>query len=118
MDKCKTEVLGKPFLTPGDGGEAVRVMQEALTKAGFFCGDDDMEWWFFGDSTETALKTFQACHELAESGNVYDEVWDKLLPYVDLDQLCEEPRIDKLATNGVFLLGEGRYENPALRRGK
>lgn len=111
-------MLGKPFLTPGDGGEAVRVMQEALTKAGFFCGDDDMEWWFFGDSTETALKTFQACHELAESGNVYDEVWDKLLPYVDLDQLCEEPRIDKLATNGVFLLGEGRYENPALRRGK
>ena len=35
------------------------VPQACLTKAGYYCGDDDMRWWQFGSTTMDALKTFQ-----------------------------------------------------------
>jgi hypothetical protein len=35
------------------------VLQVALSKQGYHCGDDEMRWWQFGSSTVDALKTFQ-----------------------------------------------------------
>ena len=37
----------------------VHSLQVALSNRGYFCGDEDMEWWQFGSSTFSALQTFQ-----------------------------------------------------------
>jgi hypothetical protein len=34
-------------------------IQVALTRVGYYCGDDEMRWWQFGEATANALKTFQ-----------------------------------------------------------
>jgi len=124
-----------PMLREGDGGRHVRLLQLALDKQGFCVSEDEMEFWFFGDTTVTALKTFQACRNMPESGIVDEEVWGMLCG--EGDELCtidflesrtsgtseseeEDPNnIDRAKPQGVFLLGEGRYENPAkLEKGK
>ena len=33
--------------------------QLCLDNAGFYCGEEDMQWWQFGDMTRNALLTFQ-----------------------------------------------------------
>jgi hypothetical protein len=42
-------------------------------------GDDDIEGWFFGDSTLDALLVFQACEDLPQTGVVDQATWDRLL---------------------------------------
>jgi len=42
-----------------DGGREVHAMQVALGRHGFHCGDDDMTWWMFGESTMNALRIYQ-----------------------------------------------------------
>lgn len=39
--------------------DSPRCPQVALQREGYFCGEDDMAWWQFGDDTANALKTFQ-----------------------------------------------------------
>jgi hypothetical protein len=40
--------------------------------AGYYPSDDDVENWFFGDSTQTALLTFQECAGLPQTGEGYE----------------------------------------------
>ncbi|GIL66280.1 hypothetical protein Vafri_19872, partial [Volvox africanus] len=68
-----------PVLMDGDGGREVHALQVALSNSGFHCGDDDMRWWQFGDSTLTALKYFQSCNSLPESGVCDERSWRRLL---------------------------------------
>ena len=118
-----------PMLREGDGGRYVRLLQLALDKKGFCVSDDELEFWMFGDTTETALKTFQACSGMPESGVVDEEVWSMLCEGLE-NEVCSieflEERtsgvseaeetdpynIDRADGKGVFLLGEGRYEDP------
>jgi hypothetical protein len=53
--------------------------QVALGAHGYYCGDDEMRWWQFGSSTLDALKTFQACNGLPESGATDERTWLALL---------------------------------------
>ena len=116
-----------PMLREGDGGRHVRLLQLALDKKGFCVSSDEMEFWFFGDTTMAALKTFQACNQLPESGIVDMDVWAKLC--VGDEEVCSIEFLDKKtsgtseaeeedpynvdrAQKGVFLIGEGRYEDP------
>ena len=114
-----------PMLREGDGGEHVRLLQVALDSKGFCVSEDELEYWMFGDTTETALKTFQACNGMPESGVVDEGVWAALCDDLDcsVDFLAEKTsgtseadvadpyNIDR-TKGGVFLLGEGRYEDP------
>ena len=68
-----------PILREGDGGRHVHELQVALNRAGFHCGDDDEQWWQFGDATYSALLTFQACSSLPESGVADAATWVALL---------------------------------------
>lgn len=54
MDYSKWTVLRE-----GDGGRHVHELQVALAQKGFWPGDDDMLWWQFGDTTCSAVQTFQ-----------------------------------------------------------
>ena len=97
--------------------------------------DDELEFWMFGDTTENALKTFQACSGMPESGVVDEEVWSKLCEGMEGEVCSVEYMEEKTsgtseaeeadpynidrAKQGVFLLGEGRYEDPGkLSEGK
>jgi hypothetical protein len=59
----------------------------ALTRVGYYCGDDEMRWWQFGEATANALKTFQvgglafARHSLGsrESSKKYRELLGSFL---------------------------------------
>ncbi|HEY9801512.1 MAG TPA: peptidoglycan-binding protein [Leptolyngbyaceae cyanobacterium] len=55
----------KDTLTVGDRGEAVRVLQEQLIKAGYLQGQPN---GYFGPYTAEAVKRFQAANYLAASG--------------------------------------------------
>jgi peptidoglycan hydrolase-like protein with peptidoglycan-binding domain len=55
----------KDTLTVGDRGEAVRVIQEQLIKAGYLQGQPN---GYFGPYTAEAVKRFQAANYLAASG--------------------------------------------------
>lgn len=68
-----------PIVREGDGGRPVHELQVALNKHGFHCGDDDEQWWQFGDPTHSALATFQACSGLPESGVADEKTWLALL---------------------------------------
>lgn len=46
-------------LREGDGGRHVHELQVALVQQGFWPGEDDMQWWQFGDATCSAVQTFQ-----------------------------------------------------------
>ena len=126
---------GFPMLREGDGGKHVRLLQLALDRKGYCVSDDELEFWMFGDTTENALKTFQACSGMPESGVVDEEVWSKLCEGMEGEVCSVEYMEEKTsgtseaeeadpynidrAKQGVFLLGEGRYEDPGkLSEGK
>lgn len=46
-------------LREGDGGRHVHELQVALAQKGFWPGQEDMQWWYFGDATCSAVQTFQ-----------------------------------------------------------
>ncbi len=62
-------------LNPGDSGEAVQDMQEALKKLGYFSGTTTD---YFGDKTEEALRNFQAYVGLSDTGIANSRTQDKL----------------------------------------
>lgn len=111
---------GWPVLQESDGGKEVHALHVCLEKNGFHCGDDDMNWWFFGDDTIAALKTFQACNGLPESGSCNEKTWLTLLGENakpdDLQEMVGDSSYDEDRaaqgpnTGGVWLLGEQRWE--------
>jgi hypothetical protein len=58
-----------PLLQIGDDDiHWVAQLHNSLMDAGYYPSDDDVENWFFGDSTQTALLTFQECCGLPQTG--------------------------------------------------
>jgi hypothetical protein len=53
-------------------------VQHALAEEGFYCGEDDEEVFFFGDSTQSAVFSFQACKHILETGIVDEQTWQAL----------------------------------------
>jgi hypothetical protein len=113
------ETLTKwPSLIDGDGGKAVHALHVLLDEAGFCAGGDDVRWWQYGDSTVNAVKTFQACSGIPESGATCVRTWQALMPPGSVpsdimnvqsghsdDEDLSEPGADR-----VWLLGEQRWE--------
>ena len=109
-----------PVLIEGDGGHDVHALHVLLEDAGYSPGEDDVQWWQFGDSTIAALKTYQACSGLPESGVADTVTWKKLLgPDAspnDLDNINsgrsdDDDMADDHGGSRVWLLGEQRWEN-------
>jgi hypothetical protein len=107
-----------PVLIEGDGGKEVHALHVLLENAGYCAGEDDERWWQFGDSTQAALKTFQACEGLPESGACDERTWVALLgpgaSPADLASLRSGNSDDDDLAEGdgrVWLLGEQRWEN-------
>ena len=110
-----------PAVRRDDGGTAVGALQALLMAAGYNVDEDDVRYWHFGDATEQALRTFQACHEaprLVESGVADPATWRALLgedrfaagPTVLATLVREE---DDMNRRGVWLMGEDRWERAA-----
>jgi hypothetical protein len=57
----------------------VAKLQELLLSAGFGVDDDELEEVFFGPNTSEALKTFQACAGLSETGCADEPTWAALV---------------------------------------
>ena len=106
-----------PVLSECDGGKEVHRLQVMLEVAGFSCGKDDMMWWHYGDDTIAAIKTFQACNGLPQSGVADTLTWEKLAGegksmqdicrIVEKEQMYEE---DLTKSDRVWLIGEQRWE--------
>ena len=116
-----------PVLREGDGGRAVKEVQRLLLAHGFSASEEELEWWQFGSSTEGALKTFQACSGLPETGIVCVHTWGKLVladappPNFDEAAACHEGEefCEDLAEGGqglVYLVGEQRWSRPISRK--
>ena len=109
-----------PVLLEGEGGKEVHALHVLLENAGYWPSEDDLQWWQFGDSTVTAIKTFQACNGMAESGTCDERVWKALLGKDAHPSMIDGIKSGKsddedLATDGtdnrVWLIGEQRWED-------
>ena len=69
------DVSGKPVLTKGKTGSAVRELQTLLNQKGFACDVDGS----FGPATLATVKAFQAANGLAVDGSVGPATWTALL---------------------------------------
>ncbi|KAG2494501.1 hypothetical protein HYH03_007270 [Edaphochlamys debaryana] len=116
-----------PVLMEGDGGKEVHALQVALSNAGFHPSDDDMRWWQFGDTTNNALRYFQGCSGLPESGVADERTWRALLGpdaqpsdmfSLKLEKQANsddedngfEADMDGVTKGRVWLIGEQRWE--------
>lgn len=109
-----------PTVLEGEGGQVVHALHVLLSDAGYYPCDDELQWWQFGDSTVAAIKTFQACNGLAETGTVNERLW-KMLAGEDADpSLVDTLKSGKsddedLTLEGregmVWLIGEQRWED-------
>ncbi|ACC81577.1 peptidoglycan-binding domain-containing protein [Nostoc punctiforme] len=64
-----------PFLAPGSRGQAVRDVQAALQRLGFYNGAVD---GIYGSRTATAVATFQRSHRIVGDGRVGALTWQAL----------------------------------------
>lgn len=109
-----------PVLIEGDGGHDVHALHVLLDEAGYNPGDDDVTWWQFGDTTVGALKTFQACSGLPESGICDSVTWKKLLGAdatpavlrtINSGASDDDDMADDKGGTRVWLIGEQRWED-------
>ena len=108
-----------PVLRSEDGGYETHKLQVLLDKQGYYSGEEDMEYWYFGMTTENALGTFQASNGIPDTGLTCANTWKTLLgeakfamdPTDALDLVPDgEYPLDLASQKRVFLLGEGRFE--------
>ena len=109
-----------PTVLEGEGGQIVHALHVLLSDAGYYPCDDELQWWQFGDSTVAAIKTFQACNGLAETGTVNEGLW-KMLAGQDADpslidtlksgQSDDEDLTLEGREGMVWLIGEQRWED-------
>lgn len=122
-DQRTTSTSGRltwPVLLEGEGGQEVHALHVLLERAGYWPGEDDVQWWQFGDSTVTAIKTFQACNGMGESGTCDERLWKALIgpnaaPHM-IDSIKSGNSDDEdLGLDGtdnrVWLIGEQRWED-------
>ncbi|KAI3706239.1 hypothetical protein L6452_23844 [Arctium lappa] len=123
------------MLRVGSEGDQVRILQEALQKLGFYCGEEDEEFSSFSSGTERAVKTWQASIGVPETGVMTAELLERLYMEqkegtsgfkegangVAVTSVTEVPEIlsrivkeyvePDVYDNRVFLLGENRWED-------
>ena len=108
-----------PVLRVEDGGMEVHKLQVLLDEQGYYSGEEDMEYWFFGTTTENALGTFQASNNLPDTGLTDVGTWRALLgeelaalgPDEALARVGDGDFPEDLSRQDrVFLIGEGRFE--------
>ncbi|XP_078167667.1 plastid transcriptionally active 5 isoform X2 [Carex rostrata] len=140
--KMKKKKPDKRTLRVGAEGDDVRVMQEALQKLGFYCGEEDTEFFSFSSGTQRAVKTWQATLGIQEDGIMTEELLEMLFSeqetsgahvkegvngaaVASVAQVAAE--IEKtvvkassasnsgveVSEHRVFLLGENRWEEPS-----
>ena len=109
-----------PVLRPEDGGWETHKLQVLLDEQGYYSGEEDMEYWFFGITTENALGTFQASNGIPDTGLTCADTWRVLLGEarfaMDAKAALEtvgdgEFPLDLSRQDRVFLLGENRFED-------
>jgi peptidoglycan hydrolase-like protein with peptidoglycan-binding domain len=113
-----------PVLMEGDSGRLVHSLQVLLRRAGCHCDRDEAEWWMFGATTVTALRTFQACAGLPETGVANEALWRALAEPgtapADLQDVrsggSDDEDLEFTGEDRVFLLGENRWEDRSRLR--
>ena len=107
-------------LMEGDGGREVHSLHVLLDDQGFAVSEEDCHWWHFGSTTLDALKTFQACNGLPESGVCDANTWKKLLGEgarpedvgkVESGRSDDEDMTDDAGGTRVWLMCEDRWED-------
>lgn len=125
----------RAMLRVGSEGDQVQILQEALQKLGFYCGEEDEEFSSFSSGTERAVKTWQASIGVPETGVMTAELLERLYMEqkegtsgfkegengVVVTSVAEVPEIlsrivkeyvePDVSDNRVFLLGENRWED-------
>lgn len=71
-----TTVVGRPMVSYGSRGDAVRKLQELLNALGYDCGGGD---GIFGSKTKAAVLAFQKANGLGADGIVGPLTWGKLV---------------------------------------
>lgn len=88
--KQMEEVHILPTLKRGSKGDDVRTLQEQLTRLGYSCGTID---GVFGTLTGSAVKDFQADHDLTVDGTVGEATWAAI--QVELNRQAEPAPVEE-----------------------
>ena len=68
-----------PSLRRDDGGAPVALLHALLACHGYYTDDDEADYWTFGSGTDMALRTFQACNSVLDTGATCATTWRVLL---------------------------------------
>lgn len=80
-----------PSLRRDDGGAPVALLHALLMVHGYYTDDDEASYWTFGSGTDMALRTFQACAGLVDSGVTCGATWRALVSKMpELDSVDED----------------------------
>jgi len=92
-DTWRALVEKKPAVLVGcDDVATMSLVHHLLGQCGYWAGDDDEDDMIFGAGTEDALRYFQACNGVSESGLVDVDTWNALLRESGFaDRLAAEP---------------------------
>ncbi|MEH2424152.1 MAG: peptidoglycan-binding protein [Nostoc sp.] len=96
-----TQQPGRNYLTVGDQGENVRLVQERLGRLGFSNTNPD---GFFNDYTRQSVIAFQQSSRLNSTGNVDWQTWQALG--------LNSSTVSNAETNGYMLADTNRYALP------
>ena len=88
-----------------------------MERAGYFCDEDETRWWMFGMTTQYALRTFQSCNGLHETGVADEATWIALMPAgalpSDIENVqsggSDDDDLSETSEGRVWLLGEQRW---------
>ena len=92
-------MAGRPTLFPGDRGDEVATLQQALVDSGFDPGAVDGD---FGPRTEAAVRALQAAVGLDVDGIVGPATWEALLGPDDADPVVDDARTVKVWINAFI----------------
>ena len=93
-----------PALRRDDGGTDVALLQTLMSCHGYYCDEDESTYWTFGPTTEDALRTFQACAQLPDTGITCAVTWKALLstlPRTEIVSSDEEQDLRVITTAAV-----------------
>jgi hypothetical protein len=95
-------------------GELIKKLQQVLKGGGFL---QDKADGIFGGNTEAALRSFQQQNQLAPTGKIDDQTWQKLMssPAPDLKQRCLQLTADFEGTG--FTKAVGNFDGAGITWG-
>jgi peptidoglycan hydrolase-like protein with peptidoglycan-binding domain len=103
-----------PTLRRDDGGAPVALLHALLACHGYYTDDDETDYWTFGSGTDMALRTFQACCSIVDTGVTCAATWRVLVTTLPELGAVDDDDVEVKATVAAVQAWRGDSDAEAL----